>query len=403
MGALLVAWAICVGLLTLTGTPQGLLPVGEGVLCLACGSSGLADMIANWLLFVPVGVLSAGLWGFEWAVRASVLATFGIEGLQIFLPGRNPALQDVVANALGGLTGAWLARGATGVQVSRSFAALALAGWLSPVVLLTPYVPSGALFGDWTYDWPMLERYDGELLTATIGGAPVGLGELSDSDEVRRGLEARLPLELRLVVGGHPAGLAPVFSVFDSQEREIVLLAVIGDDIIYRGWTWAKNLRLDQPDVRWSGALATVAIGDTVAVRVVRDRASYCMSVDGEARCGLAAGIGDGWAFIRNVEGGPTALRTLLSLVWSLGLGAAVGVSAEPRSRGVGLAAAMALIGGAMGFVIPHVRPAPLAAVSFLVGGLVGARLRGEAIRWTDLFRGGAHAARAAAPAESTS
>lgn len=88
-----------------TGTPS---PFFFGF---SLGSRNLGDAILNFFLFLPLGLAigwngspatRAGLWGL---VVASV-----IELAQMVLPGRDPALSDILLNASGTLVGAVLAR-----------------------------------------------------------------------------------------------------------------------------------------------------------------------------------------------------------------------------------------------------------------------------------------------------
>ena len=72
------------------------------------------DVVANMLLFVPLGFLhriaahrapSRGHWS---TVGAALLASVALETLQLFLPGRFPSVVDVLSNTLGAGLGSWL-------------------------------------------------------------------------------------------------------------------------------------------------------------------------------------------------------------------------------------------------------------------------------------------------------
>ncbi|MEX0843193.1 MAG: VanZ family protein, partial [Gemmatimonadota bacterium] len=102
-GALTLVSVAVILFLTLTPVgPDHQLPLRLR-LCLVCGEFGLANLLRNVMLFVPLGAGLALLYarGFRAWIPAIVLTVF-IETAQIFIPGRNPLLADVLANAAGG-------------------------------------------------------------------------------------------------------------------------------------------------------------------------------------------------------------------------------------------------------------------------------------------------------------
>lgn len=72
------------------------------------------EFSANVFLFVPFGVLVGVLFGrrrWAWAVALGCAASATIEGLQFaLLPGRFGTVDDVIANTLGAIIGALIAR-----------------------------------------------------------------------------------------------------------------------------------------------------------------------------------------------------------------------------------------------------------------------------------------------------
>src|SRR5262245_29426221 len=85
--------------------------------CLTCGFRWLADWFANVAMFIPLG--GALNWKRKRLVRTTLVAgafSIAIELAQTAIPGRDPALGDVLANSLGGAIGALLG--------SRPFAGL---------------------------------------------------------------------------------------------------------------------------------------------------------------------------------------------------------------------------------------------------------------------------------------
>lgn len=80
------------------------------------------ESFANIMLFVPLGLLVALLVPTRWwwlVVVGLVLVAAGIElGQALFLPGRVPTIDDVLANGAGGLVGVIIAAGIRGIAWS---------------------------------------------------------------------------------------------------------------------------------------------------------------------------------------------------------------------------------------------------------------------------------------------
>jgi hypothetical protein len=126
-------------------------------------------------------------------------------------------------------------------------------------------------------------------------------------------------------------GLGPLFSIFDENRREIVLLGPDRDDLVFRYRTRATDLRLDQPDLRFRGAMAEVAPGDTMAVRVEGARSGYCIALNALRRCQLGFTLGRGWGMLLYPERFPVWLMGPLDLLWLSSLALLVGFWARRR------------------------------------------------------------------------
>lgn len=371
---LLAAWLAAVMVFTLV--PSGSAPplTLEAVLCIGCGSRGTADIILNWMLFLPGGALAAIAMGQRRAVIAALCFAIVIETLQLGIAGRYPALQDLVLNTLGAWSGALLVRQALGRRGQRLLALLIVVVWLSPLFLLIPLGSSHELHGMWT---PLRNgvRYEGRVLAASVDGLPIPSWIVQNRAAVDRAIVERSRIELSLEVGPQPSAFARVFQIVDGR-LEVVTIGALGEDLILNGKNPARVLGLDQPDARWPGALEGVIAGDTVTVVVDRNRSSVCMSVDERERCHLAPSLGDGWGHLFNVDGGSSWMRMLLSIGWSIGLGLVLGAtSATARSgliRGFGLAAT-GLVACTMS---PDVRPDVLHAALLAGGSFLGAGMR---------------------------
>ncbi|MDH6181982.1 glycopeptide antibiotics resistance protein [Microbacteriaceae bacterium SG_E_30_P1] len=68
------------------------------------------ELLANVILFIPLGWLAARLLPLPLAIVVPVVISVGIEFAQLFLPGRVSDPRDLVANTAGALLGVLLAR-----------------------------------------------------------------------------------------------------------------------------------------------------------------------------------------------------------------------------------------------------------------------------------------------------
>lgn len=81
------------------------------------GKSNLSDSLLNMLLFLPLGFFFtlfgvSRRWSFlnisVWTGTICLILSYWVEFMQLFLPGRSPAILDVLSNTFGGLIGFFL-------------------------------------------------------------------------------------------------------------------------------------------------------------------------------------------------------------------------------------------------------------------------------------------------------
>lgn len=264
----LAAGAVAVALLTLLPHPgQEELVRATPPTCLVCGSLGGVDVILNVLLFVPVG-LGLGLLGVPWPLVAAVgLGASGlVELLQMeVVAGRDASLSDLITNSAGTILGAGLGRNwrrllfpsprtsralATGWGLAWLALATATGAGLDPVPTDAPW------YGQWAPELGHLDRFRGEVLSARAGGAPLPPGRRDDTPAWRERLtRPGFAVTATIRAGPPPARLAPIVSVFDAEQEEIVLLGQWGNDLVYRVRMAPARLRLRNPAVRLPGGL----------------------------------------------------------------------------------------------------------------------------------------------------
>src|SRR4051812_28611679 len=104
------AWVGVIGWLTLRSAPSQAATVALSPwYCVACGSEGVADLLLNVVLFLPLGIAAffAG-WRLTAAAAIAFAISVAIELTQgIALVGRDASLGDVITNTIGGSAG-WI-------------------------------------------------------------------------------------------------------------------------------------------------------------------------------------------------------------------------------------------------------------------------------------------------------
>lgn len=148
--------AVLLAIVFVTLTPSGEGSPSPFSFALTFGRRGLADGILNFCLFLPLGLaigwnsrsrVSAGLCG--------LLVATAVELAQMIIPGRDPALSDIIFNVAGTLAGAliarrrhaWLipsARGSVVLTASSIFVAAVL--MIATAFLLSPLAAEEPVF-----------------------------------------------------------------------------------------------------------------------------------------------------------------------------------------------------------------------------------------------------------------
>jgi hypothetical protein len=358
------------------------------ITCFYCSERATADAIANVILFAPLGVALAWMWPAlrrPWSVGLGL--SLAIELLQlVVIPGRDPSIGDVVTNSLGAQLGWSLyhyvareqarpPRAATAYLAGSAFAGLvALVAWLfGPSPTNYPY------FGQWTPTLGHLEWYRGRVLAAMINGEQLRVGPIANTDPTRAFVERAGTLIARAVAGPPVVALAPLVSIYDRGQREILLLGPDRDALVLRFRRRFNALLLDGPDVRLDGAFAGIARGDTITVAAERLTRTACLRVDERSACLPLATPGRGWSLVYFPESFPTWLRHVLDALWLLALALPVGWCGGFRRPLIG-AAVISL--GALVLVplLSTITPSPPAEVAAALAGLTaGALLRRRA------------------------
>jgi hypothetical protein len=381
---------------------------GDAVFCLICGERGLADVLLNVLLFAPLGAaLARGGGGRFRPVVIGGLVSLTVELLQIGIAGRDASPGDLVVNTLGAALGVWVVRtagvwfdppprraaGFSAASLGGALGTLALGGWL-----LSPSWPETVYYGQWTPAFDNLEHYGGRVVDAAVGDLALPSRRLENSDAVREALAGGVELRVDAIAGPPPAGLAPIFNIYDDRQREILFIGAYFDDLVLRYRTRSAEVRLDRPELRWIGGLKGVAEGDPLRLRLRRSEDGYCLEVNGVEHCPPGYTVRDVWGVLYFVESEAAELRDLLGLVWLVVLFAPAGFWLR-RGRDAAVACAATCAGLVAAPAAVGLAPTSVAELAAALVGLgVGAAL------WRIAQATGAGSAgRRAADAASTS
>ena len=313
-----VAAAALIGVATLRPGGGGMDWTG---FCLVCGARGLADVIANVILFIPLGA-AAGYGGWSLVRTVLVGAAFSgcIEMAQIELvTGRDANVGDLLANTAGSLAGwalfrvaPWRWAGSVGRLITVSVAAATAVVLTGVLFLMAPSLPAGPYRVAWT---PVYENHDvfgGRVLSAAARDDGAGEMPLRDGRLVRW-LEGK-SLHVRFVAARAPDRLAPILALHQG-ETEVQLLGAYGTDLVYRYWAHADALRLDHADLRLPDVLADAAVGDTVDLAFSFGAAGYCLRSGATERCGGGFTAGDTWSILVSPDMS-RGRRTALGITW---------------------------------------------------------------------------------------
>lgn len=237
-------WAgvlVSLGIVLVTLTPSPSTGAPAPFFCIDCGERWLADGILNLGLFFPFGLWVG--WNERLAVRATLfglLLSAVVELTQTFIPGRDPALGDILFNTLGTALGAmlgvrhrvWLRPNARESRILTGLSIIAVGLVMTATaVLLAPDGKPGSV-----------QRFGDDLLLQYQSRA----GSLALDQP-----EYWLPNELH--------GVRSLEDIVVRRERDRWLIKVVGASPVTLGPTvgqgWSMLTYPDAIGRRWTGVL----------------------------------------------------------------------------------------------------------------------------------------------------
>ena len=248
----LLLWLAVAGFITLS--PSGGPPRGF-TWCLTCADQWLLDFVLNTVLFWPLGLLLQRR-GVRWlvVVCAAAVLSGAIEAMQLALPalGRDPSLRDLLANTLGAALGAaalpglhrWRSPGArSGRLVLAALWAIGLhvaGSWA-----VAPSYPRDAdWFGQAAPELGQFALFAGTVRDGVVNGVALPFRESAEAVLTHGD---SITVRASIAPSGVARRLAPVATVFDGRQREILVLAVRQQTAALRTRMRANDLGLNAP------------------------------------------------------------------------------------------------------------------------------------------------------------
>jgi hypothetical protein len=328
-----VGWALtivaCLAIAYGTLSPRPGMSGREGyaAVCRICDGTPGVDVIANVVLFIPLGV-GLILSGMRPVRALLVMAgmTTAIELAQLRLvPGRDASVVDIVTNLTGALVGVLVgrrwrtlvspdARAAASLAVGAAATFLAVVGATS--VALTPSLPSPP--------WQSNRGPGSELgpssriLDVLVAGQPVMVDDtVRNAAAVRAGLLAGKPVIVSAIVPRDPAQSTHLAQILDFDIDDIVVMSRVRDDAVFHLRNAGRDARLREVAVRLTGFFREPG-SDTVRVTGAWERGSLVIagqrgSTTREYALPLTASLG--WAFLLP-NGGVGPSYTPVSAAW---------------------------------------------------------------------------------------
>jgi hypothetical protein len=282
-----------VGVLVGTLTPSPGVTSSLDFWCLACGELAALDVVANMVLFMPLGFALAAAMNRRWLPLAICVATtVMVEALQVrIIVGRDASFRDILANSVGGIIGVELAlRRGRLLWPTRTAATRLALGWSAAFAgmcaattwgLRPAFVPR-SLWMQWLPPRTGYEPFTGRLLAFDIDGIDLPLGYPSPS----LGLDKRLMADIwRATATIDRDGLTPRRSVIVRISEEFTqpfALEQLNWDLTCLQKTRSAELRFRSPRIALRDAfrLSSGTYPDIVRLRCLHRHGGLVASVE---------------------------------------------------------------------------------------------------------------------------
>ena len=329
--AITIVAALAIAVATLTPAAVQANPGNYDPRCRMCGPLTGVDLIGNLLLFVPLGVgLAIAGARRRTAVRIGAAFSLVVELLQlIVVPGRDPALTDLVANTLGTFVGVvvgghWRTLIFPAQRASDRLALASGAAYLAVVMAvcwaLGPSLPEGSWYLERGIGTRL--RPSGQVLDARASNEPIIGDTMTSVPSVRRELLSGARVSVSAAVAPGPAQSTSLMQIITPSLDNIITIDRRGDDAAFFSRMRASDVRLQRVGVQLPGFFAS-SNGDTV--RLAGARVGPRLEIAGE-RGGRASANALlltpalGWALFVPVRAGLAGSAPDAGIAWTIAL-----------------------------------------------------------------------------------
>jgi hypothetical protein len=236
-------------------------------------------------------------------------------------------------------------------------------------------LPPTVYWGQRAADLGQFDTFPGRLLDARVGALSLPSHQLPNSGEVRRALLAGAPLTAVAEPAGPTDGIAPLASIFDGDQREIVVLGQWKQDLVFRLRARATDWRLRPPAIRLRSVFHSSAPETlTVSGAIRNDRfVVEAVGLEGRASRVLPLSTQWGWSLLLPFEYafGPEVgwVSALWVGCWLLPIGFWLGFTGFRGGLALGATVLLLLLG--LGF-LPALYQEPAGGAEWAAG-LIGA------------------------------
>jgi VanZ like protein len=363
-------------ILFLTLRPGGTAELNSWDFYITAGDDALGGLLQNLILYIPLAVFLtlAGVRPYV-VCAAGALLSFCVEFSQQYIPGRDPSLGDVVCNSISTALGVllvvaaplWLfASPRRSTWQALAAAAIAILAWWTTAAMTKQSFPPLPYTVLTTPNFDHFGQYKGKVVEVR----PSGLGGRID---------------VVATAAPYPPGrTSPLIGVIDNQGNKVMLLSVDEYDLTLRYFMPALRATLEQPDLRFRGAMRPVAPSDTFIAGMWHDSTTICLRMNSTQKCGLGYTIGDGWKLIYFPEGRPAWQLGIINFCWLVGcvifVGFWAGRSDRPWLRRIAIAAV--ILGSLIVPLATELKATPFYEfVAVIMGLIIGYRLGRVALR----------------------
>lgn len=395
--ALWIAGLLFIAVLTLT--PQYAATQAPPSWCLLCGAQSVLDAVLNVILFIPfgMGLRLAGI-SRRRAYAIGLVTTITVELLQLYIPGRDTSLGDIVTNSTGGLIGIIAADVWRIVLVPSRRAASRLAmGWTFFWMLvltasaelthiaLTPLTA----WGVWAPELLHHDYFPGKVLSATAGGLPTPNAMSGASEDVRRRLSSdSVVVEATVVGAGATTQFSSIASIYDMSQQQIFFLGQRKGNLIFSLRMRTADAKVETPTIKLDSVFPRHRGAKTDTIRVAAGLIHHALWISAEKNGvrrerTLPVDAGLGWSYLLPFDYEYGREAPWLTVLWLAGLAVPAMYWATRAGRTTFLAVAAALATALL--LIPlatAVHPTPWWEwIGLVAGAVIGAAAAAVSIR----------------------